>query len=136
MKEIIRKTVYLLLAAAFFAVPCFWKPARDYAPGLAVIAGIIFAVTWGNPFKEYTSKFTSTLLGATIVGMGFGMNLMEVLKAGANGIVYTIIGICAGIGLGASRSLPTNMLMMAGGASCPPRRQSLPAVATVERKRS
>lgn len=100
MKEIIRKTVYLLLAAAFFAVPCFWKPARDYAPGLAVIAGIIFAVTWGNPFKEYTSKFTSTLLGATIVGMGFGMNLMEVLKAGANGIVYTIIGISAGIGLG------------------------------------
>ena len=100
MKEIIRKTFYLLLAAAFFAVPCFWKPARDYAPGLAVIAGIIFAVTWGNPFKEYTSKFTSTLLGATIVGMGFGMDLMEVLKAGANGIVYTIIGISAGIGLG------------------------------------
>ena len=100
MKEIIRKTVYLLLAAAFFAVPCLWKPARDYAPGLAVFAGIIFAVTWGNPFKEYTSKFTSNLLGATIVGMGFGMNLMEVLKAGANGIVYTIIGISAGIGLG------------------------------------
>ena len=100
MKEIIRKTVYLLLAGAFFAVPCFWKPARDYAPGLAVISGIIFAVAWGNPFKEYTSKHTSTLLGATIVGMGFGMNLLDVLQAGANGIIYTIIGICAGIGLG------------------------------------
>ncbi len=100
MKEYIRKTVYLILAAGFFAVPCFWAPARDYAPGLAVITGIIFAVAWGNPFKEYTSKFTSTLLGATIVGMGFGMDLIKVLQAGANGIIYTIIGICAGIGLG------------------------------------
>lgn len=100
MKEYIRKTIYLILAAGFFAVPCFWAPARDYAPGLAVITGIIFAVAWGNPFKEYTSKFTSTLLGATIVGMGFGMDLIKVLQAGANGIIYTIIGICAGIGLG------------------------------------
>ena len=100
MKEYIRKTVYLLIAAGFFAVPCFWAPAKDYAPGLAVFTGIIFAVTWGNPFKEYTSKFPSTPLGATIVGMGFGMDLVKVLQAGANGIIYTIIGIAAGIGLG------------------------------------
>lgn len=100
MKERVRKIVYLIIAAGFFAVPCFWKPARDFAPGLAVITGIIFAVFWGNPFKEFTSKYTSTLLGATIVGMGFGMNLIKVLQAGANGIVYTLIGICAGIGLG------------------------------------
>lgn len=100
MKEMIRKIVYILLAAGFFAVPCLWAPARDYAPGLAVLTGIVFAVVWGNPFKEYTSKFTSTLLGATIVGMGCGMNLLKVLQAGANGIVYTLIGICAGIGLG------------------------------------
>ena len=100
MKEYIKKFVYLLLAAGFFAVPCFWGTARDYAPGLAVITGIAFAVVWENPFKEYTSKITSPLLGATIVGMGCGMNLIKVLQAGANGILYTFIGICAGIGLG------------------------------------
>lgn len=100
MKTIIKKISYLLLAAAFFAVPCFWPPAKDYAPGLAVITGIVFAVLLGNPFKEYTSKITSPLLGAAIVGMGCGMNLIKVLQAGANGIVYTLIGICAGLGLG------------------------------------
>ena len=100
MKNLIKKTVYILIAAGFFAVPCFWSAARDYAPGLAVVCGIIFSVVWGNPFKEFTSKITSQLLGATIVGMGCGINLMKVLQAGANGIVYTLIGICAGLGLG------------------------------------
>ena len=100
MKNTFKKTIYLLFAAAFFAVPWLWAPAKDYAPGLAVITGIVFAVAFGNPFKEYTSKLTSPLLGAAIVGMGFGMNLVKVLQAGANGIVYTLIGICAGLGLG------------------------------------
>ena len=100
MKIIVRKITFILVAAAFFAVPWFWKEARDWAPGLAVVAGILFSVCWGNPFREFTGKITSQLLGATIVGMGCGMNLIEVLRAGANGIVYTVIGISAGIGLG------------------------------------
>ena len=96
----IKKIVFLLTAAAFFAVPYFWAPAKDYAPGIAVFSGIIFAVTWGNPFPAITSKITSPLLGASIVGMGCGMNLIEVLQAGAHGLLYTFIGITAGIGLG------------------------------------
>ncbi len=78
-----------MLTVGFFAVPWAVEPTRDYAPGIAVLAGIAFAVFWGNPFSKITSKITSTLLGATIVGMGFGMNLVSVLRAGANGIVYT-----------------------------------------------
>ncbi|MBQ9772598.1 MAG: putative sulfate exporter family transporter [Lentisphaeria bacterium] len=96
----VRKIIFVLVAAAFFAVPYFWEPARDYAPGIAVLTGIVFAVTWGNPFSKFTSKITSPLLGATIVGMGCGMNLLEVLQAGAHGLIYTFIGITAGIGLG------------------------------------
>lgn len=95
-----RKIVFLLLAAAFFFVPWIWSVTRDWAPGLAVLLGIVFSVTWGNPFKEKTAKMTSTMLGATIVGMGFGMNLIEVLRAGGNGFVYTLIGITMGLGLG------------------------------------
>lgn len=98
--KMVQKVAFLALAAAFFVVPWIVKEARDYAPGIAVLAGIVFSVFWGNPFREYTGRLTSPLLGAAIVGMGFGMNLLEVLRAGANGIVYTFIGICAGIGLG------------------------------------
>jgi len=97
----IKRICFIVLAAAFFIVPWLWSPARDWAPGIAVLAGIIFAVTWGNPFAQYTSKITSAMLGATIVGMGCGMNLIKVLYAGASGFIYTLIGIVAGIGLGA-----------------------------------
>jgi uncharacterized integral membrane protein (TIGR00698 family) len=95
-----RKVVFIVLAAAFFIVPWLCPAAKDWAPGLAVLLGIVFSVTWGNPFSDYTSKITSQMLGATIVGMGFGMNLMDVLRAGANGFLYTLIGIAMGIGLG------------------------------------
>lgn len=96
----IKAALFILLAIAFFAVPWCWKATRDYAPGIAVLAGIAFSVFIGNPLQRYTSKMTSQLLGATIVGMGFGMNLIEVLKAGGSGFIYTVIGISAGIGLG------------------------------------
>ena len=100
LKSFFKAVFFISLAGAFFVVPLISKPVRDYAPGVAVLAGIIFAVFIGNPFQKYTGKMTSHLLGATIVGMGFGMNLIEVLKAGANGIIYTVIGIVLGISLG------------------------------------
>lgn len=96
----LKKTSFILLTIAFFAVPWLWTPARDWAPGIAVLAGIIFAVSIGNPFAKVTSKLTSPLLGATIVGMGCGMNLIQVLHAGCSGFIYTFIGIVGGIGLG------------------------------------
>lgn len=96
----LKKIIFGLLALAFFIVPWIWSPARDWAPGIAVLAGILFSVTWGNPFAAYTAKITSNLLGATIVGMGFGMNLIAVLRSGSNGFLYTFIGIALGIGLG------------------------------------
>ena len=100
MVVVIKKICFAVLTASFFLVPWLWSPARDWAPGSAVLVGIIFSVCWGNPFARYTSKFTSQLLGATIVGMGFGMNLIEVLRAGGHGFVYTFAGIVLGIGLG------------------------------------
>ena len=99
-KEYFRKAVFIAIALAFFIVPWAVPQVRNYAPGIAVIAGIIFAVTIGNPFARLTGKLSSTLLGAAIVGMGAGMNLGKVLAAGAQGFIYTFIGIALGLGLG------------------------------------
>lgn len=98
--EFLKKFGYIAVAVAFCAVPYFWKTSRDYAPGLAVIAGILFSWFAGNPFRSVTSKLTSTLLGATIVGMGCGMNLIAVLKAGGSGFIYTVVGIIISIAFG------------------------------------
>ena len=96
----LKKIAFLTVAAAFFIIPWAWAPARNYAPGAAVAAGILFSLFWGNPFAKQTGKLTSQLLGAAIVGMGCGMNLIQVLRAGASGFLYTVIGIASGIGLG------------------------------------
>ncbi len=98
--ERVKQIIFLILAAAFFFVPWIYAPLRNHAPGIAVICGVVFAIVWENPFEKQTAKLTSPLLGAAIVGMGFGMNLVKVLTAGANGIIYTFIGISLGIGLG------------------------------------
>ena len=100
MKENIRKIVFIVAALAFFVLPWLFAPLRNYAPGVAVFAGIIFAVTCGNPFARQTAKLASPLLGVAIVGMGCGMNLAKVLAAGAHGFLYTFIGISLGLGLG------------------------------------
>lgn len=95
-----RVLLFWSVAVAFGIVPWLWAPARNYAPGLAVISGVFYSVAFGNPSVKLTSKLTSTLLGVAIVGMGFGMNLNDVLRAGGSGIVYTCVGIIVGIGLG------------------------------------
>ena len=100
MKEQLRKTAFIILASGFFFGPWLLPAVRNYAPGIAVITGIVFAVTLGNPFAKITGKISSNLLGAAIVGMGCGMNLQEVLSAGAHGFIYTFIGIALGLSLG------------------------------------
>ena len=80
-KVCLHKAVFIAVALAFFIVPWAVPGFRNYAPGIAVIAGIIFAVTVGNPFARFTGKLSSTLLGVAIVGMGCGMNLEKVLAA-------------------------------------------------------
>ena len=100
MKIKIKEIFFIAASALFFFLPFFCKAAADYAPGAAVICGTIFSIAFGNPFAKITSKYTGNLLGLAIVGMGCSMNLVAVLKAGANGFIYTFIGIAAGLGLG------------------------------------
>jgi uncharacterized integral membrane protein (TIGR00698 family) len=99
-KEVIKKIVFIVLALTFFAVPWICPAVRDYAPGAAVICGIIFAISVGNPFSKITGKLSSHLLGAAIVLMGFGMDLKKVLQAGADGFIYTFAGIAMGLTFG------------------------------------
>ena len=96
----VKQVIFLALAAAFFLLPWIFPAVRNHAPGVAVLCGVAFAVLWGNPYEAVTAKLTSPLLGAAIVGMGFGMNLAEVLRAGAHGMIYTLAGISLGLGLG------------------------------------
>ncbi|MGE5314306.1 MAG: YeiH family protein [Acidobacteriota bacterium] len=62
-------------------------------PPLALLLGIILAQTIGHPFQKYNHKATNWLLKASVVGLGFGMNLQQAWQAGKDGIAFTVFSI-------------------------------------------
>src|SRR5215467_7409376 len=63
------------------------------SPPIALCAGIIFGLSLTHPYSLDSKSLSKFLLQASIVALGFGMNLHEVLKAGRNGFLYTFLGI-------------------------------------------
>lgn len=89
------KLSYILYAGAF--VLCL-TPFIDTP--LALLCGIILAQIVKNPFSKYNKKLTHYLLQASVVGLGFGMNLSMAIEAGKQGIVFTIFSIISTLALG------------------------------------
>jgi uncharacterized integral membrane protein (TIGR00698 family) len=63
------------------------------SPPIALCSGLIFGLAFLHPFAADSSALAKFLLQASVVALGFGMNLHEVLKAGRNGFLYTALGI-------------------------------------------
>src|SRR5215813_1388681 len=63
------------------------------SPPIALCAGIIFALSLEHPYAADSRALAKFLLQASVVALGFGMNLHEVLKAGRSGFLYTALGI-------------------------------------------
>lgn len=70
------------------------------SPPVALALGLALAFTIGNPFPAQTKKTTKILLQFSVVLLGFGMNLEAVVKAGKDGILFTIATIFGTLALG------------------------------------
>ena len=70
------------------------------SPPIALALGLFLAFTVGNPFPEQTRKTTKILLQISVVLLGFGMNLEAVVKAGKDGILFTLATIFGTLALG------------------------------------
>jgi uncharacterized membrane protein YadS len=109
-----RETIFIIL---LFLVP-FLTPAT------ALLSGLIVAFTIGNPFVQHNKIFTKILLQASVVGLGFGMNLTEAMEAGKTGFVFTIFSIALTMGLGLwigkllKVNIGTRTLVSGGTAIC------------------
>jgi uncharacterized integral membrane protein (TIGR00698 family) len=64
-----------------------------FSPPVALLAGILVGLSFKNPYADFTRASAKFLLQASVVALGFGMNLQEVLKAGRSGFIYTALGI-------------------------------------------
>ncbi|MEO8382820.1 MAG: putative sulfate exporter family transporter [Acidobacteriota bacterium] len=68
------------------------------SPPIALALGLVLALTIGHPYK--TAKATKLLLQASVVGLGFGMNLQKVVAAGRTGVLFTLATIAGTLLLG------------------------------------
>ena len=67
---------------------------------VALLIGILLAQTVQHPFLKTSKKLTHILLQVSVVGLGFGMNAMQALEAGKQGLVFTIFSIAGTIIMG------------------------------------
>jgi uncharacterized integral membrane protein (TIGR00698 family) len=95
------------------------------SPPFALALGIVIALTVGNPLpRATTSRLTKIFLQASVVGLGFGINLQKVVEAGRRGVVFTIVTIAGTLALGfiAGRLMridpTTSHLISSGTAIC------------------
>lgn len=70
------------------------------SPPIALALGLLLAFTIGNPFPQLNGKPVKYLLQASVVLLGFGMNLDAVYKAGKDGIAFTVVTIFGTLILG------------------------------------
>jgi uncharacterized integral membrane protein (TIGR00698 family) len=94
------------------------------SPAVALLVGLVYGSMLTHPFQVEGRQLTKFLLQASVVALGFGMNLQEVLQAGRSGFVYTALSITAamllGLGLGyvIDVSKKSSFLISAGTAIC------------------
>jgi uncharacterized integral membrane protein (TIGR00698 family) len=94
------------------------------SPAIALLGGLVYGLTLAHPFQAKSRDVTKFLLQASVVALGFGMNLHEVLRAGRSGFVYTAVSITAALLLGLGfgyliRVAPKpSFLISAGTAIC------------------
>jgi uncharacterized integral membrane protein (TIGR00698 family) len=94
------------------------------SPPVALTAGIIFGLSVKHPYPQLSRNAARILLQVSVVALGFGMDLREVLRAGRSGFIYTALGIAfsliVGLTLGKILRIGGNAsyLITAGTAIC------------------
>jgi uncharacterized integral membrane protein (TIGR00698 family) len=116
LKTIIIKTLFfagLIISASGYI-----------SPPIALTVGIIFGLSVAHPLPADSKDLSRFLLQASVVALGFGMDLHEVIKAGRSGFVYTALGISFAlmVGLALGRLLQvrgnSSFLITTGTAIC------------------
>jgi uncharacterized integral membrane protein (TIGR00698 family) len=112
------RAVFFLLAI-FLVLPTPWG-----SPPIALALGVLFGFTFTHPFASESRKVSKLLLQISVVALGFAMNLQQVLRAGASGFIYTLLGIAFALAIGSALgkllSVPgkSSYLISVGTAIC------------------
>ncbi len=70
------------------------------SPPIALAAGLVYGFSFVHPFHDESKQLSKLLLQASVVGLGFGMDLQQVMQAGRSGFLYTAASISLALLLG------------------------------------
>ncbi len=91
------------------------------SPAMALGAGLVVGLAGWNPEPKRVSWLSSRLLKACVVGLGFGVSLVVVLRAGATGVVETAVSLtltlALGLALGRLLRVPTDTSVLVSGGT-------------------
>ncbi len=135
----LKKTIYILIVAALsvsllaaFVTKQFgvdlgamnWIAHWVSSP-IALLLGIVFALTFGATFEKFTKLMSKKMLQYSVIGLGFGMNVNQALASGKEGMLFTIISVFGTLAIGwlIGRKLlkvdrETSYLISSGTAIC------------------
>ena len=125
-RNMVGKALYWLLLVVMILPlrSIFGLDSEPISPPVALFVGLIFALCFGAPCQKFNKKLSKQLLQASVVGLGFGMNLVQSLKSGAEGMLFTIISVALvmiiGVWLGRRMRIEqkTSYLISSGTAIC------------------
>lgn len=69
-------------------------------PAMALFVGLGYALLFGQPFSVFNKKMSGLLLKASVVGLGFGMELQQALASGKDGMYITLLSVFGTLTLG------------------------------------
>ena len=113
-----------MAAKILFILGVIFAATPFCSPPIALALGLVFGWFFTHPYPSQASSYSKKLLQYCVIGLGFGMNLHEVLRAGSAGFLYTAAGIAFTLLLGAalgkllSVTKTTAYLVSVGTAIC------------------
>lgn len=116
-RTITTRELIFLLAFVFCLSPLITPP-------IALLMGLVIAQFIGHPYLHLNHKATHILLQVSVVGLGFGMNVTSALKAGSEGILFSVFSIASTLLIGflmgkfLKIEKKTSFLIAAGTAIC------------------
>ncbi|MBP6610593.1 MAG: putative sulfate exporter family transporter [Paludibacter sp.] len=90
--QVVSKVLYVLLAVICI-LPIINAP-------IALFLGLVLALTVGCPYPKINRFASKYLLQVSVVGLGFGMNINEAMKAGSDGLLFTVVSVVSVLTLG------------------------------------
>jgi uncharacterized integral membrane protein (TIGR00698 family) len=89
-----------MTAKIFFFAGLILAASGIISPPVALVGGLIYGFSIAMPYARQTRTVSRWLLQGSVVALGFGMNLHQVVRAGGSGFVYTATGIATTMLLG------------------------------------